>query len=85
MAYTPPTVIKTSVRRCQSYFSRYACRAEIYSGNGGLDAQTFYGTDGRKVRAEATEWVCRMAEQFAKLYETAWQDPRDSKRAPYGR
>ena len=81
--HTPPDVIKTRVQRCRAYFNRYGCRASIVTATGLLDELRFYGSDGREVRARAVAWAHAHAEQFARIYQTAWQDVRQSNHSPY--
>ncbi len=83
MAYTPQSVLKTRVVRVHTYFSKYGCRAQVYTPTQVLESMMFHGEDGHKVRAEATEWVEALAERIAVGRQTAWRSVRDSQKTSW--
>jgi hypothetical protein len=73
MAYTPATVIKTRIVPRTAYFTRRGCEALVILPDRIHDSCSFFGSDGRKVRAEL----------LAREHCTAWQDVRDSAKSTY--
>lgn len=82
--FTPTTVIKTRVVPCRASFNRHGYRAVVELPTRALAELSFYGNDGRKVRAEAIAWVHAEAERQARIYGTAWRSVADSKRVAWG-
>lgn len=86
MAFTPRSVIKCFITRRTAYFSRYGVRVTIHNADYTIDdGHSFYGDDGRKVRAEATAWAHERAEELARKHATAWQSVTTSRRSNWER
>jgi hypothetical protein len=83
MAYTPATVIKTRIVPRRAYFTRRGYEALVVLPDRVLDSCSFFGSNGREVRAEAIAWAHDRAERLAREHCTAWQDVRDSANSTY--
>jgi hypothetical protein len=83
MAYTPAHVIKTRIVPRTAYFTSRGYTAMVVLPGRVLDSCNFFGSDGRKVRAEAIAWAHDRAERLARDHCTAWQDVRTSANSTY--
>lgn len=82
--FTPSTVIKARVTPCRAYFNRRGYRAVVELPTQALAELSFYGNDGRKVRAEAIAWVHAEADRQARIHGTSWRSVADSRRVAWG-
>ncbi|RWM96189.1 MAG: hypothetical protein EOR86_13350 [Mesorhizobium sp.] len=82
--FKPSTIIKTRVARCSACFNRRGYRAVVELPTRTLAELSFFGNDGRKVRAEAIAWAHQEAERQARIHGTAWRSVADSKRVAWG-